>query len=280
MAIGAGDEGECNDGTPYTILYRIRKDKWRVYIEGCGEAGASRKAISTDNVVNVYAKKVHGVGYYGEYYRCKDTPLLVIAKKKWRDLLLRCYSPKSLLIDTTYIGCTVAEDWHYFGNFYEWFLTNYREGFDLDKDIYSSGGERMYSKETCVFIPQAINKLYTLRGNDRGESPVGVKRYCEGGFVARCSNNGVFSTVGTAKTEVQAYILYCNAKINVIRGKLSEHLVLGDISTKTYNMGLIHGLHLLVEEYEKFYQCSNKMEILELKLLVLSSLIEEKICKS
>lgn len=43
----------------------------------------------------------------------------------------------------------------------------------LDKDILIKGN-KIYSPNTCIFVPQKINSLFTKRNSVRGEYPIGV----------------------------------------------------------------------------------------------------------
>ena len=43
----------------------------------------------------------------------------------------------------------------------------------LDKDILIKGN-KIYSQDTCIFVPKAINSLFTNRKRFRGEYPIGV----------------------------------------------------------------------------------------------------------
>lgn len=77
----------------------------------------------------------------------------------WRDMLKRCYSTKFQATKPTYIGCTVHPDWLRLSNFKQWFDKFYVDGYDLDKDIIDCNN-KVYSKDTCVFIPHSINMLF------------------------------------------------------------------------------------------------------------------------
>lgn len=91
----------------------------------------------------------------------------------WKDMLKRCYDNKYHARYPTYIGCSVDPEWHLFSKFKEFYNINYREGFQLDKDLLVSGN-KVYSKETCRFVPSCINSLFLDSGAARGEYPVGV----------------------------------------------------------------------------------------------------------
>lgn len=130
------------------------------------------------NVRNVYDKTVFGVGYLGEgKYKTminkQSTPQYIA----WRDMLGRCYDLKLHEKNSTYIGYTVSEEWHNFQNFAKWYDENYYnvEGFiiNLDKDILIKGN-KIYSPDTCIFVPEKINILFTKRNKCRGKYPIGV----------------------------------------------------------------------------------------------------------
>lgn len=79
----------------------------------------------------------------------------------------------------TYIGCEVNKYWHNFQNFGDWFKENWKPYMDsswcLDKDILVKGN-KVYSPETCCFVPNEINSLFTKRQNKRGDYPIGVNK--------------------------------------------------------------------------------------------------------
>jgi len=81
-------------------------------------------------------------------------------KKCWVRMIRRCYDKQSCY--STYSNCSVCEDWLIFTNFASWYKEHYREGWQLDKDILSNG-EKIYSPETCCFVPIEINSIFTSR---------------------------------------------------------------------------------------------------------------------
>ena len=120
-----------------------------------------------------YERRVCNVGYFGEL-NYKDNP---IAYKFWENMIRRCYDEFNLSKHTTYIGCTVCEEWQSFENFTEWFNENYYEiegeKMCLDKDILVHGN-KIYSPSTCIFAPQRINTLFVKKDMNRGDLPIGV----------------------------------------------------------------------------------------------------------
>lgn len=147
------------------------------------------------SVKNHWDKSVYGIGYLGEgKYKTKDENGLTDQYKSWVSMLMRCYSSVFHQKQPSYIGCTVDERWHNFQVFAKWYDENYYtiEGrrMNLDKDILVKGNKH-YSPETCVFVPDDINKLFLRRESKRGNLPIGV-RTCTGNrkrYEAQCRTN-------------------------------------------------------------------------------------------
>lgn len=140
-----------------------------------------------------YESRYFNVGYLGE----GDADTFVNSKmvkqyKLWSDLLRRCYDSKWYEKQPTYVNCTMCEEWLCYNTFYKWYEENYykvpNERVALDKDILFKGNKR-YSPETCVFVPQSINNLFVKREASRGEYPIGVSyNKTNGRFQAKCNN--------------------------------------------------------------------------------------------
>ena len=78
---------------------------------------------------------------------------------RWHGMLRRCYSAAWQSRHPAYIGCSVDKRWHSFVAFREWALSQPQwEGLHLDKDLLVPGN-KVYSPETCLFIPQSVNKF-------------------------------------------------------------------------------------------------------------------------
>ncbi len=88
-------------------------------------------------------------------------------------MLVRCYNINYHKTRPTYIGCEVTKEWHNFQVFGDWFEENHVESFDLDKDLLFRGN-KIYSPETCCFVPQEINKTLIKCSSKRNEFPIGV----------------------------------------------------------------------------------------------------------
>lgn len=111
-----------------------------------------------------------------DYAVCKTNAYVV-----WCDMLRRCYSEKYHKKKPTYKGCSVCDEWLLFSNFKRWFDENYIDGYCLDKDIIVKGN-KVYSPDTCCFVPKCINSLLTNRKMHRGLEPIGVSKTYNGVF--------------------------------------------------------------------------------------------------
>ena len=173
-----------------------------------------------------YDKTILGVGYLGEgKYRAKTKNIFSRQYKHWSSMLTRVYSVAYSIKKPTYVGCSVCEEWHDFQNFGKWYDDNYYEINDekmcLDKDILHKGN-KVYSPENCVFVPQNINSLVLNSKAKRGECLIGVSYHkATGKFRADCSildnNKKKQKQLGTYSTEIKAFNEYKKFKEKYIK---------------------------------------------------------------
>lgn len=107
-----------------------------------------------------------------------------------------------------YAGCeNMFED---FQDFAEWCQTQigYDRDFHLDKDLLVKGN-KIYSKEFCVFLPKELNTVLTKRTRGRGKYPIGVSED-KHGIKARCSKLGEKDSVflGYFDSAEDAFFMY------------------------------------------------------------------------
>ena len=143
---------------------------------------------------------------------------------KWEAMLQRCFNNKYKEKYPTYKDITCCDRWLCFANFLEDFeiLKNeYNwsadEKLNLDKDILHKGN-KLYSLENCVLVPDYINFLFTKHDAKRGEYPIGVcynkqrKKY-----QAQCNINGKKIGLGYHNTIEEAFNVYTIAKEQEIK---------------------------------------------------------------
>ena len=124
-----------------------------------------------------FTASVFGVGITGLEPTRDENGELLSSYTCWTAMLSRCYSAKYQEKHPSYIGCSVCDEWLYYSNFKNWYDNNYYEvenkTSQLDKDVLIKGN-KVYSPETCIFVPKFINTLFIKRQNDRGAFPIGV----------------------------------------------------------------------------------------------------------
>jgi hypothetical protein len=122
---------------------------------------------------------VHGVGVNDADYitNIKNNNKLIWRCPfyvKWKEMLKRCYCPKWQKKYPTYIGCSVCPEWRYFSKFYLWMQNQKWEGLQLDKDLLVKGN-KVYSPNTCCFIPSTINSIFGSGRKKNSQLPEGVR---------------------------------------------------------------------------------------------------------
>lgn len=173
----------------------------------------------TSNGDSMEQKLVYGFGINDLKNHKRRDNLYKEIYNSWKRMLRRCYSQVELNKKPTYINVYVCDDWKYFSSFYDWALHRYVKGFHLDKDLIVKGN-KVYSPETCCFVPVEINSFICLNNKKRGDLPVGVifrkdtKNYASQIYIDNKNKRlGSFNTVEDAfnaykyKKEEQAKVL-------------------------------------------------------------------------
>ena len=179
------------------------------------ETVASKRSISNRKLV--FGVGVNDVDYITQPVDHKTGKRLICPfYRRWRDMIRRCYSSQYHETRPTYKDCYVSEEWKYFNNFKAWMKKQDWVGMELDKDILVPGN-KIYSPEYCLFIPQELNSLLTDSGSTRGNFPIGACFHkSEGKFHARCSVDGKNKYLGSFTTPEAASLAYRQFKSNLI----------------------------------------------------------------
>ena len=135
----------------------------------------------------------------------------------WSDMLKRCYSKKFLASRPTYKGTSVCAEWRRFTSFRSWWLEHSIDGYHLDKDIVNLGN-KVYSPEFCIFVPNRFNSLIVFSDAARGNCKLGVffdKDY--GKYRARCKSqiSGVVEDLGAFDNEDDAHSAWLNRRLAI-----------------------------------------------------------------
>lgn len=169
------------------------------------------------------AKAIFGVGINDADYQVRDSKAGTLCPfyKVWHSMLRRCYSTYTHDIQGAYIECEVCEEWKRFSNFRAWMLEQQWNNKQLDKDFL--GESKVYSPETCVFLPQKLNNLIIRRGKGRQEHLRGVVLIPETGkYRARVNLGKLRKHLGMFDDEREAHKAYLEAKLEIVKNYLQE----------------------------------------------------------
>lgn len=156
---------------------------------------------------------VQGVGVNDRKYPARIDGKITKEYNLWAAMLVRCYDTKYHEKNTTYIGCSVSDNFKKFSYFYEW--CNLQIGFNiesyqLDKDLLCKGN-KIYNENSCVFLPSIVNSMLIKCDSSRGDLPIGVSKSVNK-FIAKCRKYGTRKYIGTFDTPELAFNAYKSFK--------------------------------------------------------------------
>ena len=171
--------------------------------------------IRSGKVKDPYTPSVFGVGVAGTKYPNRVNGRKTKEYVLWCHMFERCYSDAYKKKYPTYEGCEVSENFKSYEYFYEWChkQVGFNKEWHLDKDLLIKGN-KVYSEDTCVFLPSEINSLLTKREALRGKHLIGVS-WCKKANAFKASvnkNKGKQEHLGYFKTELEAFNAYKTAK--------------------------------------------------------------------
>lgn len=128
-------------------------------------------------------------------------------------LMIRSTNAKYKIHRPTYKDVTVSENFKDFQFFAEWCNNQVgfgTAGFVLEKDLLVPNN-RVYSEDTCVFVPDVINSFLTFNKTRQNGLPIGVSwSSTEGCYKSYCAQlNGKNKTLGRFDNPSAAFKAYC-----------------------------------------------------------------------
>lgn len=194
------------------IIEYIRADKVVIKFESGYITTKTYKAFTKGEVRNPYYRSLYNIGFIGEgKYKVHENNKITRRYKIWWHMMRRCYDIESYEKKHSYAPCIVCEEWHNFQNFGKWYDENYyeipNEVICIDKDILTKGN-KIYSPEMCVFVPQPINSLFTKDEIRRGNCVIGVTLDLNNRYRAQYNVDGEITYLGAYETEEEAYNVY------------------------------------------------------------------------
>ena len=201
------------------------------------ETVATLSNIRNGKVKDPCVPSVYGVGVLGNKHPPTINGVQTKGYTLWCNMLKRCYSDTCQKKQPTYVGCEVSENFKSYEYFYEWCHSQIGfgvEGWQLDKDLLVKGN-KVYSEDSCVFIPKEINILLIKRTASRGECLIGVSwRKTNKAFGARVNKNkGKQKNLGSFNTELEAFNAYKQAKESFIKEQANKWK--SQIDPRAYN---------------------------------------------
>lgn len=143
----------------------------------------------------------------------------------WNSIKNRCYDSNNKDYKSYgAVGVKVCDEWLDFKAFKNWYFENYysvdNEYMAIDKDILG-GDKKIYSPETCIFVPFKINGMLVHKdnGNMRGLQKVG-KRYQ---VKVRNPLSGENEYHGTYESIEIASKVYSECKTAIFQGVVEEY---------------------------------------------------------
>ena len=215
-----------NSGDFKILKYNNAKDVEVQFLKTGYETVAHLGSIRKGYVKDLYSPSVCGVGIVGIKYPISECGVHTKEYGLWVRMLERCYSDSFKKKNQTYIDCEVSDKFKNYEYFYEWCNNQIGfgvDGFELDKDLLIKGN-KVYSENTCVFIPQEINSLLIKSTASRGKHLIGV-HWCNTNkaFVAKVrKNKGKQEYLGYFKTEIEAFNTYKKAKESFIKEQANK----------------------------------------------------------
>ena len=217
----------------FKIIKVLKREALIKFINTGSERVAALDSIRRGSVKDFYKPNVCGVGFIGGDVTSGRGKLR--SYSVWRNIIQRCYNEKC--VGYKFYGgsgVTVNERWLNYQEFAKWYDEHYLEGFDLDKDLKVLGS-KVYSQDTCSFIPKELNKLLTNHKAKRGDHPVGVTKLGNR-FVAQLSNP--FSKkrhLGCFETATKAFSVYKDHKEFTVKKSAQDYYNRGEICEAVYN---------------------------------------------
>ena len=215
-----GDIFTNTDGCEYVVLkYNGSRNVLIRFLDtDAHEMIVETGSIFKGCIKNPFHRRALGVGFMGvgAYSSgVKESPDRGAAYRKWKCMLERCYGCRDLV---AYKDVVVCEEWHNFQNFANWATEQKgftEKGWELDKDILSNG-VKIYSPETCAFIPKQINSFLVQSPSRDARLPHGVLAVSDG-FLATAKVCGKRLRIGLFKTCDDAEKAYIEFKTERLR---------------------------------------------------------------
>lgn len=165
-----GKEFITKDGSKFKVIEKVKTIKTETYykiqfLDTKSFKIAEKRNIKKGSITDNFKKTIYGVACKGDS-SSKKPILNKLAFKRWYATIERCYNPNSIGYKGYGAkGVRVSDDWLCFDNYLKdiqeikgFDYENYINGnIQLDKDLLVKNN-KIYSKDTCIFVEERINK--------------------------------------------------------------------------------------------------------------------------
>ena len=175
-------------------------------------------------------KLILGVGFNEGKYPTKIKGKTTREYALWSGFLYRCFD-KNRVGSQSYATCQVSENFKNYSYFYRWChqQKGFKEGsYVLDKDLLSPPEGKIYSEDTCLFIPQALNNLLVKPKKPPEGLPLGVFR-SKKAYRSQISLDNKLQALGSFPNPSLAFQAYASAKEARIREEAKKYLTTIDV---------------------------------------------------
>ena len=225
-----------NSGDFKVLKYNNKKNIEIEFLKTGYRKVAEMKEVRNGSIKDPYSPSVCGVGIVGTKYPSRVNGVHTKEYDLWTGMLQRCYSDTIKKKQPTYEGCEVSDNFKSYEYFYEWCQNQIgfsNKGWHLDKDLLIKGN-KVYSENTCVFIPAEINSLLVKSTSLRGKHLIGVYwSNTSKSFIAQVrKNKGKPEYLGLFNTEIEAFNAYKNTKEVFVKEQAKKWK--GEIDDRAY----------------------------------------------
>lgn len=228
MSYKIGETNKNSKGSRMTIISCLKNSKVEVIFDSGLRKICHYSDFKRGYVRDKLYESVCGTGFVGQgIYNVSENGIKTKEYLRWKDMLMRCYCEKYKNKNPTYSGCSVVPEWHNFQNFAKWYSENYYSvpdsKMELDKDVLSPGN-KIYSPETCCFLPSEINKLFS-KNVIRNNCSENLYIYRNGKYRISCSNNKKLKHLGYFNTREEAIASYERFKDEIIKSTIEKYSI-------------------------------------------------------
>ena len=202
----------------------------------------SYSSVLNGNIRNPYHYNKYG-GYIGEgiWDEMNNRKVYSI----WNNMLYRATVEGQLnnKRNRSYSNCNIHKEWYNYQNFAYWYDSyintlnpKYYNDYQLDKDILQWNQEyKVYGPNTCCLIPSEINICLASMNKKRiVDLPVGVF-HKKNKYEAFITKNGKYTYIGNSDSMEEAFEMYKEAKMEIIRELADKYYSEGAIIKRIYD---------------------------------------------